>query len=163
MGFRIKRVRYTIIIINKEELVFHHVNFYFLENSYIHLLSSVSTGHLTDLIYTEKELVQSLREYIKAEESKLAAVKRCIQEHRLKTAFHVIVASRLPLPSFSWANKLDALTRVSTSDPEGYLGHPVNAYKLMKRLNTEWTELESLVLQNPSDGREEKGNQARKG
>lgn len=52
----------------------------------------------------------------------------------------------------SWANRLDALTRVSTSDPEGYLAHPVNAYKLMKRLNTEWSELESLVLQNPSDG-----------
>lgn len=73
-----------------------------------------------------------------------------------------VVASFLS-PSFSWANKLDALTRVSTSDPEGYLGHPVNAYKLMKRLNTEWTELESLVLQNPSDGREEKGNQAKTG
>ncbi|XP_026039069.1 prolyl 4-hydroxylase subunit alpha-2 isoform X2 [Astatotilapia calliptera] len=86
-----------------------------------------SIGQMTDLIYTEKELVQSLREYIKAEESKLAAVK-------------------------SWANKLDALTRVSTADPEGYLAHPVNAYKLMKRLNTEWSELESLVLQNPADG-----------
>lgn len=73
-----------------------------------------------------------------------------------------VVASFLS-PSFSWANKLDALTRVSTSDPEGYLGHPVNAYKLMKRLNTEWTELESLVLQNPSDGRQEKGNQAKMG
>lgn len=86
-----------------------------------------SIGQMTDLIYTEKELVQSLREYIKAEESKLAAVK-------------------------SWANKLDALTRVSIADPEGYLAHPVNAYKLMKRLNTEWSELESLVLQNPADG-----------
>ncbi|KAM4620510.1 prolyl 4-hydroxylase subunit alpha-2-like [Polymixia lowei] len=86
-----------------------------------------SIGQMTDLIYTEKELVQSLKEYIKAEESKLAAVK-------------------------SWANKLDTLTRVSTSDPEGYVGHPVNAYKLMKRLNTEWSELESLVLQDPSDG-----------
>ncbi|XP_034033887.1 prolyl 4-hydroxylase subunit alpha-2-like isoform X2 [Thalassophryne amazonica] len=86
-----------------------------------------SIGQMTDLIYTEKELVQSLREYIKAEESKLAAVK-------------------------SWASKLDALTKVSTADPEGYLAHPVNAYKLMKRLNTEWSELENLVLQNPSDG-----------
>ncbi|XP_041864576.1 prolyl 4-hydroxylase subunit alpha-2-like isoform X3 [Melanotaenia boesemani] len=86
-----------------------------------------SIGQMTDLIYTEKELVHSLREYIKAEESKLAAVK-------------------------SWASKLDALTRLSTSDPEGYLAHPVNAYKLMKRLNTEWSELENLVLQNPSDG-----------
>ncbi|KAM6911334.1 prolyl 4-hydroxylase subunit alpha-2 isoform 2-T2 [Lycodopsis pacificus] len=86
-----------------------------------------SISQMTDLIYTEQELVQSLRDYIKAEESKLDAVK-------------------------SWANKLDALTRVSTSDPEGYLAHPVNAYKLMKRLNTEWSELETLVLQNPSDG-----------
>lgn len=54
---------------------------------------------------------------------------------------------------FSWASKLDALTRASTSDPEGFLAHPVNAYKLMKRLNTEWSALESLVLQDPSDGK----------
>ncbi|XP_036379964.1 prolyl 4-hydroxylase subunit alpha-2 isoform X2 [Megalops cyprinoides] len=85
-----------------------------------------SIGQMTDLIYTEKELVQSLKEYIQAEEAKLAAVK-------------------------SWANKLDTLTQISTSDPEGYLAHPVNAYKLMKRLNTEWSELESLVLQDSSD------------
>ncbi|CAL8399082.1 unnamed protein product [Boreogadus saida] len=86
-----------------------------------------SIGQMTDLIHTEKELVQSLKEYIQAEESKLAAVK-------------------------SWANKLDSLTRVSSSDPEGFLAHPVNAYKLMKRLHTEWSQLESLVLQDPSEG-----------
>ncbi|XP_077448951.1 prolyl 4-hydroxylase subunit alpha-2 isoform X1 [Stigmatopora argus] len=86
-----------------------------------------SIGQMTDLLYTEKELVHSLREYIKAEESKLAEIK-------------------------SWARKLDDLTRVSTADPEGYLAHPVNAYKLMKRLHSEWSQLESLVLQNPSDG-----------
>ena len=39
---------------------------------------SVSVGQMTDLIYTEKELVQSLREYIKEEESKLSALRRCI-------------------------------------------------------------------------------------
>ncbi|XP_058613834.1 prolyl 4-hydroxylase subunit alpha-2 isoform X5 [Onychostoma macrolepis] len=86
-----------------------------------------SISQMTDLIFTERELVQSLKEYIEAEEMKLEAVK-------------------------SWANKLDMLTRLSTSDPEGFLAHPVNAYKLMKRLNTEWSELESLVLQDPSDG-----------
>uniref|UniRef100_A0A8D3DN87 procollagen-proline 4-dioxygenase n=1 Tax=Scophthalmus maximus TaxID=52904 RepID=A0A8D3DN87_SCOMX len=101
------------------------MNFLFSTLS-VSLSLCLSAGQMTDLIYTEKELVQSLREYIKAEEFKLAAVK-------------------------SWANKLDALTRVSTSDPEGYLAHPVNAYKLMKRLNTEWSELESLVLQNPAE------------
>ncbi|XP_075875774.1 prolyl 4-hydroxylase subunit alpha-2-like isoform X2 [Nelusetta ayraudi] len=93
--------------------------------SHAEIFTSIS--HMTGLLYTEKELVQSLRDYISAEESKLATVK-------------------------SWANKLDTLTRMTTLDPEGYLGHPVNAYKLMKRLNTEWSELESLVLQNPSDG-----------
>ncbi|XP_072446517.1 prolyl 4-hydroxylase subunit alpha-2-like isoform X1 [Chiloscyllium punctatum] len=85
-----------------------------------------SIGQMTDLIYVEKDLVKSLKEYIKAEESKLTKIK-------------------------SWAEKLDQLTHTSTSDPEGYLGHPVNAYKLMKRLNTEWLKLESLVLQQTSD------------
>ncbi|XP_032885765.1 prolyl 4-hydroxylase subunit alpha-2 isoform X3 [Amblyraja radiata] len=86
-----------------------------------------SIGQMTDLIFTEKDLVKSLKEYITAEETKLTAIK-------------------------SWAEKLDELTRTSTSDPEAYLGHPVNAYKLMKRLNTEWVKLESLVLQHTSDG-----------
>uniref|UniRef100_A0A672JTR1 Procollagen-proline, 2-oxoglutarate 4-dioxygenase (proline 4-hydroxylase), alpha polypeptide 2 n=1 Tax=Sinocyclocheilus grahami TaxID=75366 RepID=A0A672JTR1_SINGR len=94
---------------------------------YATILPSPFTGQMTDLIFAERELVQSLKEYIEAEELKLEAVK-------------------------SWANKLDMLTRASTSDPEGFLAHPVNAYKLMKRLNTEWSELESLVLQDPSDG-----------
>ncbi len=51
-----------------------------------------------------------------------------------------------------WAEKLDALTTTATQDPEGFLGHPVNAFKLMKRLNTEWGEVEDLVLKDMSDG-----------
>ncbi|KAJ7408816.1 Prolyl 4-hydroxylase subunit alpha-1 [Pitangus sulphuratus] len=84
-------------------------------------------GHMTDLINTEKDLVVSLKDYIKAEESKLEQIKK-------------------------WAEKLDQLTATATKDPEGFLGHPVNAFKLMKRLNTEWGELESLVLKDMSDG-----------
>uniref|UniRef100_A0AAR2KJ63 procollagen-proline 4-dioxygenase n=1 Tax=Pygocentrus nattereri TaxID=42514 RepID=A0AAR2KJ63_PYGNA len=99
------------------------LSFHFLEPFSVVLC----TGQMTDLIFIEREVVQSLKEYIQAEESKLAAVKR-------------------------WANKLEVLTHASTSDPEGFLAHPVNAYKLMKRLNTEWSELESLVLNDPSHG-----------
>lgn len=33
-------------------------------------------GHMTDLLYTEKDLVTSLKDYIKAEESKLERVKQ---------------------------------------------------------------------------------------
>ncbi|KAG1960417.1 prolyl 4-hydroxylase subunit alpha-2 [Pimephales promelas] len=86
-----------------------------------------SIGHMTDLLFTEKDLVTSLKDYIKAEESKLEQVKQ-------------------------WAEKLDALTTTATQDPEGFLGHPVNAFKLMKRLNTEWGEVEDLVLKDMSDG-----------
>uniref|UniRef100_A0A668A4D7 Prolyl 4-hydroxylase subunit alpha-1 n=1 Tax=Myripristis murdjan TaxID=586833 RepID=A0A668A4D7_9TELE len=86
-----------------------------------------SIGQMTDLLYTEKDLVTSLKDYIKAEENKLQQVKQ-------------------------WADKLDSLTRTATQDPEGFLGHPVNAFKLMKRLNTEWGDLESLVLRDTTDG-----------
>ncbi|XP_067091995.1 prolyl 4-hydroxylase subunit alpha-1b isoform X3 [Osmerus mordax] len=86
-----------------------------------------SIGHMTDLLYTEKDLVTSLKDYIRAEENKLEQVKR-------------------------WAEKLDSLTTTATLDPEGFLGHPVNAFKLMKRLNTEWGDLENLVLKDTSDG-----------
>ncbi|XP_012719431.2 prolyl 4-hydroxylase subunit alpha-1b isoform X2 [Fundulus heteroclitus] len=86
-----------------------------------------SIGQMTDLLYTEKDLVTSLKDYIRAEENKLERLKR-------------------------WADKLDSLTATATQDPEGFLGHPVNAFKLMKRLNTEWGDLESLVLSDTTDG-----------
>uniref|UniRef100_A0A3Q2GYW8 procollagen-proline 4-dioxygenase n=1 Tax=Equus caballus TaxID=9796 RepID=A0A3Q2GYW8_HORSE len=86
-----------------------------------------SIGHMTDLIYAEKDLVQSLKEYILVEEAKLSKIK-------------------------SWADKMEALTSKSAADPEGYLAHPVNAYKLVKRLNTDWPALEDLVLQDSAAG-----------
>ncbi|XP_033467362.1 prolyl 4-hydroxylase subunit alpha-1-like [Epinephelus lanceolatus] len=85
-----------------------------------------SIGQMTDLLFTEKDLVTSLKDYIRAEESKLEQIKK-------------------------WADKLDVLSVAATQDPEGFLGHPVNAFKLMKRLNTEWGELESLVLTDTAD------------
>ncbi|XP_050980676.1 LOW QUALITY PROTEIN: prolyl 4-hydroxylase subunit alpha-1a [Labeo rohita] len=98
-----------------------------LKSSSAHNDFFTSIGQMTDLLFTEKDLVTSLKDYIKAEESKLEQVKQ-------------------------WAEKLDALTATATQDPEGFLGHPVNAFKLMKRLNTEWGEVEDLVLKDMSDG-----------
>ncbi|KAG7218539.1 hypothetical protein INR49_020207 [Caranx melampygus] len=93
----------------------------FLSSSSAHNDFFTSIGQMTDLLFTEKDLVTSLKDYIRAEENKLEQIKR-------------------------WADKLDVLSAAATQDPEGFLGHPVNAFKLMKRLNTEWGELESLVL-----------------
>ncbi|XP_058476601.1 prolyl 4-hydroxylase subunit alpha-1-like [Solea solea] len=85
-----------------------------------------SISKMTDLLFTEKDLLTSLKNYIQAEEKKLEQIK-------------------------TWADKLDVLSAAATQDPEGFLGHPVNAFKLIKRLNTEWAELESLVLSDMSD------------
>ncbi|XP_071379446.1 prolyl 4-hydroxylase subunit alpha-1-like [Centroberyx affinis] len=101
--------------------------FLFPSSSSAHNDFFTSIGQMTDLLFTEKDLVTSLKDYIRAEESKLEQVKK-------------------------WAEKLDVLSATATQDPEGFLGHPVNAFKLMKRLNTEWGELENLVLTDMSDG-----------
>ncbi|CAM4647511.1 hypothetical protein PO909_011601 [Leuciscus waleckii] len=94
---------------------------------YAHNDFFTSIGQMTDLLYTEKDLVKSLKEYIRQEENRLEQVKE-------------------------WADKLDSLTNTATEDPEGFLGHPVNAFKLMKRLNSEWADLESLVLKDTTNG-----------
>ncbi|XP_022528466.1 prolyl 4-hydroxylase subunit alpha-1b isoform X2 [Astyanax mexicanus] len=99
----------------------------FLQTLHAHVDFFTSIGQMTDLLYTEKDLVTSLKDYIRAEESKLQEVKQ-------------------------WAEKLDSLTSTAVQDPEGFLGHPVNAFKLMKRLNSEWSDLENLVLKDTTDG-----------
>ncbi|XP_018419280.1 PREDICTED: prolyl 4-hydroxylase subunit alpha-2 isoform X2 [Nanorana parkeri] len=86
-----------------------------------------SIGQMTDLIDKERDLVQSLKEYIREEEERLGKIK-------------------------SWASQVEDLLSKSTLDPEGFLAHPVNAYKLVKRLNTGWLSLENLVLQDVSKG-----------
>ncbi|XP_073426105.1 prolyl 4-hydroxylase subunit alpha-2 isoform X3 [Dendrobates tinctorius] len=93
----------------------------------VHAEFFTSIGQMTDLIYKERDLVQSLKEYIREEEERLFKIK-------------------------SWASRVEELTSRSSSDPEGYLAHPVNAYKLVKRLNTDWLTLENLVLQDSTQG-----------
>ncbi|XP_061561596.1 prolyl 4-hydroxylase subunit alpha-1-like isoform X1 [Phycodurus eques] len=86
-----------------------------------------SIGHMTELLYTEQDLVASLEDYIRAEENKLERIKR-------------------------WAQKLADLSAFALEDPEGFLGHPVNAFKLLNRIDRKWSELESLVLTDVSHG-----------
>uniref|UniRef100_A0A3Q3EA48 Prolyl 4-hydroxylase subunit alpha-1 n=1 Tax=Hippocampus comes TaxID=109280 RepID=A0A3Q3EA48_HIPCM len=83
----------------------------------------VPSGHMTQLVYTEKELLASLDDYIQAEQNKLDSVKR-----------------------------LANMSAFAIQDPETFLSHPVNAFKLLKRMNREWRALEMLVRSNVSDG-----------
>ncbi|XP_077358833.1 prolyl 4-hydroxylase subunit alpha-1-like [Festucalex cinctus] len=86
-----------------------------------------SIGQMTELLYTEQELLTSLKDYISAEENKLEKVKR-------------------------WSQQLSNLSAFSIQEPEVFLSHPVNAFKFLKRLNREWSDLEALVRSNVSQG-----------
>lgn len=105
---------------------------------------------MTDLLFTEKDLVTSLKDYIQAEENKLERVKKSV---RRRPPWAASSKCKANLAFFGrWADKLESLSATAMQDPEGFLGHPVNAFKLMKRLNTEWGDLESLVLSDTTDG-----------
>uniref|UniRef100_A0A3Q1APP1 procollagen-proline 4-dioxygenase n=1 Tax=Amphiprion ocellaris TaxID=80972 RepID=A0A3Q1APP1_AMPOC len=106
--------------------VYHHLSFFAIILCELNQCFCCFSGQMTDLLFMEKDLVSSLKDYIRAEEHKLEQIKK-------------------------WADRLDVLSSAATQDPECFLGHPVNAFKLIKRLNTEWRELESLVLTDMSD------------
>ncbi|XP_077594606.1 prolyl 4-hydroxylase subunit alpha-1-like [Stigmatopora nigra] len=82
-----------------------------------------SIDQMTELLHTEKELLASLNYYIQAEEAKLEVVK-------------------------SWAQTLADHSAFASQDPKRFLGHPVNAFKLLKRLNKDWRDLENVVSTN---------------
>lgn len=48
----------------------------FAWQGYVNTLPVAGAGHMTDLLFTEKDLVTSLKEYIRAEEDKLAQIKQ---------------------------------------------------------------------------------------
>jgi len=93
----------------------------FFSNSKSDLFTSVS--HTEDLIHFESQLVLALNEYIQAEEEKLKHIK-------------------------SVTNNLQALSDHALSSIENYLGHPLNQYKLIRRLVSEWPQVEVLIKED---------------
>uniref|UniRef100_S4R4T3 Prolyl 4-hydroxylase, alpha polypeptide I b n=1 Tax=Petromyzon marinus TaxID=7757 RepID=S4R4T3_PETMA len=83
------------------------------------------TGHMTDLLYVEQELLSSLEKHIAEQELRLQRVKR-------------------------WKEMKEAESHVATSDPEGFLGNPINAYHTM-RMGQRWAALENF-LQESAEG-----------
>jgi len=49
---------------------------------------------------------------------------------------------------YSLADNYEQITKTAHSNMDQYLGHPVNQYRLVKRLASEWTEMEDLVTED---------------
>ncbi|VEN58775.1 unnamed protein product [Callosobruchus maculatus] len=80
---------------------------------------------LEDLLNTEAVLIHSLENYIRAEEVKIDLLK-------------------------SYADIYNKQHNKATEDVESYVANPLNAYTLVKRMTTDWQEVESLILTDVS-------------
>ncbi|XP_076257689.1 prolyl 4-hydroxylase subunit alpha-1 isoform X2 [Rhynchophorus ferrugineus] len=78
---------------------------------------------MEDLLDTEATLIYALENYVKAEEQKLDLLKRYIDIYQKQH-------------------------EIATSDPQRYLANPINAYTLVKRLTTDWGQVESVISTN---------------
>ncbi|XP_032834595.2 prolyl 4-hydroxylase subunit alpha-1-like [Petromyzon marinus] len=84
-----------------------------------------SIGHMSELLDTEADLLLSLDSYIAVQQRRL---------HSLR----------------AWAESIQEVRRSATLDPEGFLGNPVNAYRLLKRLGQQWRALDDSAIMNPA-------------
>ncbi|KAI1292184.1 Prolyl 4-hydroxylase subunit alpha-2 [Halotydeus destructor] len=81
---------------------------------------------LERLLDTEKKIVQSLEEYLKAEESRLERLTQM-------------------------KNNYVKIHSLANTDVHSYLANPVNAFLLVKRLTTDWKNVETLMVHGPTE------------
>ena len=78
-------------------------------------------AHMEKLVTAEKELAFSLDRYLQAEEERLDKIKAI-------------------------ARVVSNVSEAANADVQRYLGHPVNAYRLLRRFTSDWNEIENLVV-----------------
>ncbi len=80
---------------------------------------------MESLVYREKEMIASLKDYLRQEQDRLERIRQ-------------------------FTEKLDKLHAIIPEGKvENYLGHPSNAYQLIKRFVKEWPAMEDMA-KNPS-------------
>ncbi|XP_050294384.1 prolyl 4-hydroxylase subunit alpha-1 isoform X2 [Anthonomus grandis grandis] len=78
---------------------------------------------LEDLLDTEHVLINTIENYIKAEEQKMDLLKRYMEIYKKQQ-------------------------NIARRDTQLYLSNPINAYTLVKRLTADWTQVEALIGTN---------------
>ena len=92
-------------------------------------------AHMENLVSTEADLSESLQRYVAAEEARLNRIKML-------------------------ARSVGNISSEATADVAKYLGHPVNAYRLLRRFVSDWREVEDL-LNEPSNNEKGEGEVTR--
>lgn len=88
-----------------------------------------ATTKIEELLITQSKLVDTLQEYITTTESKLKTLKVYLEN-------------------------LKKEQEKASKDVEEYLGNPINDFLLIKRLTHDWKDVEDLIMDNTSSGKE---------
>ncbi|XP_062509259.1 prolyl 4-hydroxylase subunit alpha-1-like isoform X2 [Corticium candelabrum] len=78
-------------------------------------------AHMENLVAAEQDLAQSLDRYLDAEQARLERVKAI-------------------------ARFVTNISKEANVNVDRYLGHPVNAYRLLRRFMSDWSTVENLVV-----------------
>ncbi|XP_036379788.1 prolyl 4-hydroxylase subunit alpha-2 [Megalops cyprinoides] len=80
---------------------------------------------MTKLVATERDLIQSFKDYVTVEEAHVAHLKSCLQ-------------------------LVESFPRDFPEDLEKYISNPLTAYKLVRRLKSEWMMVEKVTKLSPA-------------
>ncbi|XP_077999578.1 prolyl 4-hydroxylase subunit alpha-1-like isoform X2 [Glandiceps talaboti] len=94
-----------------------------LYGSSIHGEMFTAMSDMEHLIYLESEMVDALKEYLRAEQARLDELTK-------------------------FADDFEALSKKATQDAEEYLHHPVNAFLTVKRFMVDWNNVNQLVKED---------------
>lgn len=97
------------------------------------------------LVSTEAELVRNLENYIQAEEQRLQLIKTFVWMFLLSVNFSSLFCFRLK-------EEYEKMYEEASADVSKYLSNPINAYLLVKRLTSDWKQIEGIMTQNTGPG-----------
>ena len=99
---------------------------------------------LEELLQTEGVLIETLEHYIKTQEDKLDLLRRYVNKPRERPI------KWLKLSRYAEAYKHQH--SIAADDIQGYVANPINAYVLVKRLTSDWRQVEKLMNSNIGEG-----------
>lgn len=85
-----------------------------------------SSADLEGLLWTESELVSRLETYIAEEQARLVQLERRVEEYR-------------------------RMRDTASTSREQFVGNPLNSFLLIKKLTSEWKELQGLIQGGPGE------------
>ncbi len=116
-----------------------------------------SNADLQDLLWTEVELVRSMKDYIKKEEQKLDKLRQSVH---VSITDQLLVRTITVVPPSShthntrthrYVAEYEQFGSRAADDQERFVGNPLNSFLLIKKMTSDWKEVKELIKQSPAE------------